>query len=214
MRAADVDILLVPGWTGAGPDHWMTRWQTKLKTSQRVVQDDWDVVVKAKWTVRLIERIAAASKPVVLVAHSCGVPTVVHAAARMPGTVAAAFLVAAPSEAACAAIPLMDPAFAVYPRDATAVSIIAGCEPQRRALQLRRGRRVGLSLGRDAGRCRRKRSSQYGERAWAVAGRRAPPCVVSAEARCGRMTPQSLMSKNGFSTRKCSAAAAKSDSAR
>lgn len=116
MRAADVDILLVPGWTGAGPDHWMTRWQTKLKTSQRVVQDDWDVVVKAKWTVRLIERIAAASKPVVLVAHSCGVPTVVHAAARMPGTVAAAFLVAAPSEAACAAIPLMDPAFAVYPR--------------------------------------------------------------------------------------------------
>lgn len=118
MRAADVDILMVPGWTGAGPDHWMTRWQAKLKTAQRVTQDDWDVVDKAKWTARLIDHVATASRPVVLVAHSCGVGTVVHAAPRLAGgKVVAAFLVAAPSEAACAAIPKMDPAFALYPRD-------------------------------------------------------------------------------------------------
>jgi uncharacterized protein len=118
MRAADVDILLVPGWTGAGPDHWMSRWQTKLKTAQRVTQDDWDVVDKATWTGRLLERIEAASRPVVLVAHSCGVVTAVHAAPRIvAGKVVAAFLVATPSEAACAAIPHIDPAFAVYPRD-------------------------------------------------------------------------------------------------
>jgi uncharacterized protein len=120
MRASDVELLLIPGWTGAGPDHWMTRWQPKLKSARRVEQDDWDVVDKAKWTGRLLEQIALATKPVVLVAHSCGVPTVAHAAPRMQGLgakVIAAFLVAPPSEAACAAIPLMDPAFATYPLD-------------------------------------------------------------------------------------------------
>jgi uncharacterized protein len=120
MRAADVDILLVPGWTGAGPDHWMTRWQARLKTSQRVEQDDWDVVTKAAWTSRLLERVALATRPVLLVAHSCGVPTIVHAAPRFAATKAniiGAMLVAAPSESACADLPNMDPAFAVYPRD-------------------------------------------------------------------------------------------------
>jgi uncharacterized protein len=57
-------------------------------------------------------------KPVVLVAHSCGVPTLVHAAPRMPsGKVIAAFLVAPPSEAASAALPGMDPSFVPFPRD-------------------------------------------------------------------------------------------------
>jgi uncharacterized protein len=120
MRAADVDILLVPGWTGAGPDHWMTRWQPRLKTSQRVEQDDWDVVTKAAWTARLLERVALTTRPVLLVAHSCGVPTVVHAAPQFAATranVIGAMLVATASEAACADLPTMDPAFAVYPRD-------------------------------------------------------------------------------------------------
>ena len=118
MRAADVDILMVPGWTGSGPDHWQSRWETKLKTSQRVQQENWDVVDKAQWTTRLLEAIACATRPVVLVAHSCGVPTVVHAAARLADAkVIAAFLVAPASEAASQRIPDMDPAFTPYPRD-------------------------------------------------------------------------------------------------
>lgn len=120
MRAADVDILLLPGWTGAGPDHWMTRWQVRLKTAQRVEQDDWDVIDKAKWTGRLLKRIASATRPIILVAHSCGVPTIVHAAPRMvdvPQKIVGAFLVAPPSEAACAVLPNTDATFAVYPRE-------------------------------------------------------------------------------------------------
>lgn len=121
MRSADVDILMLPGWTGSGPDHWQTRWESKLKTARRVSQSDWDVVDTAKWTLKLLQAIAEASRPVVLVAHSCGVPTVVHATPRLVvsnGTnkVIAAFLVAPPSEAACARIPGMDPAFVPYPR--------------------------------------------------------------------------------------------------
>lgn len=120
MRAADVDILMVPGWTGAGPDHWMTRWQGKLRTARRVEQDDWDLVDLGRWTTRLCERIEAAERPVMLVGHSCGVGTIVHAAARRGsagGKIIGSFLVAPPSEVACAGLPGMDPAFAVYPRD-------------------------------------------------------------------------------------------------
>jgi predicted alpha/beta hydrolase family esterase len=118
MRTYDVEILMVPGWTGSGPDHWQTRWQTRLKTSRRVEQDDWDVVDGAKWSARLLEAIAFAVKPVVLVAHSCGVPLVAHAAPRIADKkVVGAFLVAPSSEDTTAKLPGMDPAFAVFPRD-------------------------------------------------------------------------------------------------
>ncbi len=118
MRAADVEILMVPGWTGSGPDHWQTRWQTKLTSARRVQQDDWDKIVTAKWTTRLLEQIDTAVKPVVVVAHSCGVPTLVHAVPRLAsGKVIAAFLVAPASEAAAAALPGTDPSFVPYPRD-------------------------------------------------------------------------------------------------
>jgi uncharacterized protein len=117
MRISDIDILMVPGWTGSGPDHWQTRWGLKLSTSRRVEQDNWDGVDTAKWTSRLLETIASATRPVVLVAHSCGVPTVAHAAPWTSGlNVVGAFLVATPSEAACALIPGMDPAFTPFPR--------------------------------------------------------------------------------------------------
>lgn len=120
MRAADVDILLQPGWTGAGPDHWMTRWQARLKTARRIEQDDWDIVDRAKWTGRLLEAIAAATRPVLLVAHSCGVSTIAHAAPHINGgkrQVIGAFLVAPASETATKAIPHMDPSFTPFPRD-------------------------------------------------------------------------------------------------
>ena len=49
MRTSDVDILIVPGLTGSGPDHWQTRWQERLKTARRVEQDDWDRPQRAAW---------------------------------------------------------------------------------------------------------------------------------------------------------------------
>ncbi|HRK17413.1 MAG TPA: alpha/beta hydrolase [Hyphomicrobiaceae bacterium] len=118
MRTFDVDILIVPGWTNSGPNHWQTRWQARLKTARRVEQDDWDKIDLDRWTNRLVEAVAASSKPVVLVAHSCGVPTVAHAAPRFPdGRVIGAFLVAPGGEAETRAIPGMDARFTPYPRD-------------------------------------------------------------------------------------------------
>ena len=118
MRTSDVEILMVPGWTGSGPDHWQSRWMQRLKSARLVRQDDFDVVHRAKWTSRLLEQIAAATKPIVLVAHSCGVATIAHATQHLrDGKVVGAFLVAPASEEATRRIPGVDPDFTPFPRE-------------------------------------------------------------------------------------------------
>lgn len=95
MRTSDVDILIVPGWSSSGPDHWQTRWERHFSTARRVEQDDWICPVKDRWVGRILESVAVSQRPPVLVAHSLGAATVVHAAAKLPkGMVAGAFLVA------------------------------------------------------------------------------------------------------------------------
>lgn len=95
MKTAECDILIIPGLGNSGPDHWQTRWERKLPTARRVEQADWDVPVRADWVERIAEAVAAATRPVVLVAHSLGVLAAVEAAPRLTG-VRAAFLVAPP----------------------------------------------------------------------------------------------------------------------
>ena len=100
MRTAECDILIIPGLGNSGPDHWQTRWERKLPTARRVEQDDWDRPDRAAWVDRIVEAVEAATRPVVLVAHSLGVVTVAHAAERLGGgRVKAALLVAPPDTA-------------------------------------------------------------------------------------------------------------------
>lgn len=95
MKTADVDIVIVPGWSSSGPDHWQSRWQRNLPHTTRVAQDDWYNPVKDAWVGRLISELATLERPTILVAHSLGVITVAHAAAKAPdGLITAAFLVA------------------------------------------------------------------------------------------------------------------------
>lgn len=97
LKISDVDILVIPGWTNSGPDHWQTRWERKLPNVQRVEQDDWEKPLLTDWVARIVTAVAAAKRPVVLVAHSCGVSAVVHAAPQFPpGKVVGAFLVSPP----------------------------------------------------------------------------------------------------------------------
>ena len=117
MRTSDCEILIVPGLTNSGPDHWQSRWQHKLSTARRVEQDDWERPRLDAWTARLGEAVAAASKPVVLVAHSLGVLAVAHAAALLPaGKVCGAFLVALPDVEA-SSVPAVEETFAPIPRE-------------------------------------------------------------------------------------------------
>jgi len=98
MRIAEVDILIVPDWTNAGPDHWQSRWQRNLKTARRVEQADWETPRCDDWVERVVEEVKRNSRPTVLVAHSCGVTAVVKAGQRLAGTRVAGALLVAPSD--------------------------------------------------------------------------------------------------------------------
>ena len=94
MRTSDVDILIVPGWSGSGPDHWQSRWERNLKTARRVAQADWHRPDREAWVARIAEEVERSQRPAVLVAHSLGVAAVLHAAPRLDlSRVAGAFMV-------------------------------------------------------------------------------------------------------------------------
>lgn len=116
MRTRDLDILIVPGWQNSGADHWQSRWQAQLKTARRVEFGSWDNPVRDDWSARLAAEVEAATRPVLLVAHSLGVLAVAHAAPHLPvAKVAGAFLVAPPDFTSAPMPADIDPAFAPAP---------------------------------------------------------------------------------------------------
>src|SRR5215212_50626 len=118
MRTADCDIIIVPGYTNSGPDHWQSRWQRKLSTARRVEQADWDAPVRDEWVSGLVETVSVSRRPVVLLAHSLGVVTVVHAAPLLPrDVVRGGFLVAPADVEDAGSIPAIERAFAPIPQD-------------------------------------------------------------------------------------------------
>lgn len=118
MKSSDTDILIIPGWSGSGPDHWQSRWVSRLSTARMVEQEDWYKPSRPVWAERIIQAVRASTRPVVLVAHSAGVSAVAHAAEHLhPGEVAGAFLVAPASERAKGAIPGMAQDFIPHRRE-------------------------------------------------------------------------------------------------
>lgn len=118
MKVADVDLLIIPDHGDADDEHWQSRWQRKLSTARRVVQDDWRNPVCEHWIARIGDAVAGAERPVVFLAHGLGVAAVVHAAATLPaGRIAAAFFVAL-SDVDEGALPAsIDPSFGALSRD-------------------------------------------------------------------------------------------------
>ncbi len=96
MKTSECDILIIPGWNNSGPNHWQSRWEKRLPTARRVAQRDWAKPDRDAWVSALGIAVGKASRPVVLVAHSLGVATVIHAAPYVGRKVAAAFLVGLP----------------------------------------------------------------------------------------------------------------------
>ena len=64
-------ILTLPDWHGAGPDHWLSRWEL-LHGPQRLEQHDWQRPLRGDWSARLQETVIDSPGPVVLVAHGLG----------------------------------------------------------------------------------------------------------------------------------------------
>lgn len=97
MRISECDVLIVPGLHNSDEEHWQSRWESRLVSASRVVQENWAKPDPDAWAAALRERVAAATRPVVLVAHSLGVLTVARAAPTLPaGKVIGSFLVAVP----------------------------------------------------------------------------------------------------------------------
>ena len=87
-------VLIIPGLGGSGPDHWQSRWQSRLPDARRVEQPDWDKPDRAGWIARLDEAVAQAKAPPVLVAHSLSCALVACWAATHTRSVQSALLVA------------------------------------------------------------------------------------------------------------------------
>lgn len=118
MKSSDADILIIPGWSGSGADHWQSRWEARLPTARRVEQEDWYKPTRDGWANRIVAAVRGAARPVVLVAHSAGCSAVAHAAEHLkPGEVAGAFLVSPASERAKRAVPGMAEDFIPHRRE-------------------------------------------------------------------------------------------------
>jgi predicted alpha/beta hydrolase family esterase len=75
--ASALNVLVVPGLGGSGPDHWQTRWESDYGYV-RVEQRDWDYPERAVWIAELERALAKRSGPCLLVAHSLGCALVAH----------------------------------------------------------------------------------------------------------------------------------------
>lgn len=117
MKAADTEILIVPGFKNSGPDHWHSRWEERIKSARRVEQDEWSKPVVEDWTARMAEEVNRSSKPVVIVAHSLGVATAVLAIPQFKHKVIGGFFVAPPDVANPKIRPKHLMTFGPYPRD-------------------------------------------------------------------------------------------------
>lgn len=117
MKVSEADIIIVPGYTNSGPDHWQSRWEAKLSTARRVEQAEWSKPVRDDWVAAVVDAVNQAEKPVVLIAHSLGVPTAIHAIPRFTKPVKGGFFVAPPDVSNPKIRPKHLMTFGPYPRD-------------------------------------------------------------------------------------------------
>jgi uncharacterized protein len=117
MKVSEASILTVPGYMNSGPDHWQSRWEQKLSSASRVVQAEWSKPVLEEWTTAVAKAVNASEKPVVLIAHSLGIPTLIHAIPKFTQRVAGAFMVAPPDVSNPKIRPKHLQTFGPYPRD-------------------------------------------------------------------------------------------------
>ena len=117
MKTADANILIVPGYQNSGPDHWQSRWEKKLSTARRVEQAEWHKPVRDEWADRVAQAVNGSDRPSVIIAHSLGIPTVIHAIPKFRQPVAGAFFVAPPDVANPDIRPKHLMTFGPYPRD-------------------------------------------------------------------------------------------------
>lgn len=112
-------ILMIPGWHGSPPDHWMTRWSNTIPGAVMVEQKDWLNPLVDDWVAELERAVTQAGEPTFLVAHSLGCLAVAHWAKMSPssGKIKGALLVSPPWFRDKADCPFEVETFAPFPMD-------------------------------------------------------------------------------------------------
>ena len=100
-------ILIVPGLSGSGPDHWQTHWEASVPHCERVMQADWDHPKRASWVAALLAAVDRAPDSTI-VAHSLGCALVANAVKERPGIRVRAGLLVSPTDVDWVA-PIEDP---------------------------------------------------------------------------------------------------------
>jgi predicted alpha/beta hydrolase family esterase len=113
-------VLIVPGWTNSGPEHWQSRWEKAHPTWRRVEQGDWDSPEPQAWlsalTAAVAETTARTGELPLLVGHSLGALLIAAWAAAQPDARAAAALLVAPPDVERSDTPSELVSFAPMPR--------------------------------------------------------------------------------------------------
>lgn len=91
-------VLILPGWTNSGAEHWQSRWLRDHPEWQRIEQADWDRPDPLDWVTTLEAAVAGANEPPVLVGHSLGALTIAKWGAGQPTTRVAGALLVAPAD--------------------------------------------------------------------------------------------------------------------
>ena len=111
-------VLIIPGLSNSGPEHWQSIWGTKHPEYHRVEQEDWETPRCADWVRTLHASIRSIGNgPVVLAGHSSACATIAHYAVQhgdCEGRVAGAFLVG-PSDVEAPSYPVGPTGFGPMP---------------------------------------------------------------------------------------------------
>ncbi|MCA1664451.1 MAG: alpha/beta hydrolase [Myxococcales bacterium] len=112
----NASVLVIPGLSNSGPDHWQSQWERARGDCVRVEQRDWETPSRADWVATLDAAVSTMRGPPVLVAHSTGCATVAHwaATARAQRRARGALLVA-PSDPEAPSYPSGPSGFAPMP---------------------------------------------------------------------------------------------------
>jgi uncharacterized protein len=60
----DTSVLIIPGYTNSGPNHWQTLWEAGDASMARLKVDDWDHPVCDSWVAAIDAQTRSAGKPV------------------------------------------------------------------------------------------------------------------------------------------------------
>ncbi len=120
-------IILLPGYTNSGPEHWQSLWEKEHPNFLRVQQKDWDNPECTLWVDTLEATLQTVKSPVILVGHSCGSLMIIHWANRYHNQLVKGALIVAPADPDSNSFPSAAIGFSPLPQNALPFKSIVVC---------------------------------------------------------------------------------------